>query len=580
MPENRANWPKLVPQGSEFFRRAEAAFSLWDLDLVLVDWSEKLAARSAFSEQSPTKLGDIYPALAKPPAADLVQRVISTGRPQSVRLAASTDDRYDLLLLPAKEGLAIVEIGAADRNETATAHEQERALLLHQATHDVLTGLPNRRQFSDELGRLLPTNDKSGLALMQIDLDDFKPVNDTLGHGAGDIVLKLAAGRIRSVLGMDETAFRLAGDEFAIIQTAQEQPGKAERLADALVGEFKKPFVVDGITVFVGASIGIAIAPRDGDEGEQLMKAADVALYAAKKEGRRRARTFDPSMLVVLEQRELLRRSLRVALQHGEFFLEYQPLFDRSRTVTGFEALLRWRHPRLGVIPPIAFIPMAEADGLMSEIGQWALEEACRQALNWPDHYTVAVNLSPAEFLTAGFTDRVSQTLDLIGFPAERLELEITETVLLERTTNNLDTLNILNVLGIQISLDDFGTEYSSLSYLKNFPFDNIKIDKYFVNDLMGDEKSRTIVRSVIALSHGLGMRVTAEGVETAEQAAWLLEEGCDRLQGHFLSPPMHVDRIGQFLGPPKVRRGNSGGSRAMTGPEGAGMAIGQGGAG
>jgi len=580
MPENRANWPKLVPQGSEFFSRAEAVFSLWDLDLVLVDWSEELAKRSGFNEQTSTKLGDVYPALANPPSADLVQLVINTGRPQSIRLGVSTHDRYDLLLLPAKEGLAIVEIGAADRNETTTAHEQERALLLHQATHDVLTGLPNRRQFSDELGRLLPTDDNSALALMQIDLDDFKPVNDTLGHGAGDIVLKLAAGRIRSVLGMDETAFRLAGDEFAVIQTAQEQPGEAERLADALVGEFKKPFVVDGITVFVGASIGIAIAPRDGDEGEQLMKAADVALYAAKKEGRRRARTFDPSMLVVLEQRELLRRSLRVALQHGEFFLEYQPLVDSSRTVTGFEALLRWRHPRLGVIPPFAFIPMAEADGLMSEIGQWVLEEACREALSWPDHYTVAVNLSPAEFLTTGFTDRVSQTLDLIGFPAERLELEITETVLLERTINNLDTLNILNVLGIQISLDDFGTEYSSLSYLKNFPFDNIKIDKYFINDLLDDEKSQTIVRSVIALSHGLGMRVTAEGVETAEQAAWLLEEGCDRLQGHFLSPPMHVDHIGQFIGHRKARRGNGGATRTMTGPEGAGMALGQGGAG
>ncbi|CCM79211.1 putative bifunctional diguanylate cyclase/phosphodiesterase [Rhizobium mesoamericanum] len=579
MPENRANWPKLVPQGSEFFSRAEAAFSLWDLDLVLVDWSKKLAERSGFSEGPLTKLAEVYPALANPPSADLVQLVIKTGRPQSIRLGVSTDNRYDLLLLPAKDGLAVVEIEAADRTETTTAQEQERALLLHQATHDVLTGLPNRRQFSDELGRLLPSDDKSGLALMQIDLDDFKPVNDTLGHGAGDIVLKLAAGRIRSVLGTNETAFRLAGDEFAIIQTAGEQPGEAEQLAEALVGEFKKPFIVDGITVFVGASIGIAIAPRDGDEGEQLMKAADVALYAAKKEGRRRARTFDPSMLVVLEQREVLRRSLRVALQHGEFFLEYQPLVDRSRTVTGFEALLRWRHPRLGVIPPIAFIPMAEADGLMSEIGQWVLEEACREALSWPDHYTVAVNLSPAEFLTAGFTDRVSQTLDLVGLPAERLELEITETVLLERTINNLDTLNTLNVLGIQISLDDFGTEYSSLSYLKNFPFDNIKIDRYFINDLLDDEKSQTIVRSVIALSHGLGMRVTAEGVETAEQAAWLLEEGCDRLQGHFLSPPLHADHIGQFVGHRKARRTNGGATRTVTGPEGGRMTIGLGGA-
>lgn len=575
MPENRENWPTLVPHGSEFFSRVAAVFSLWDLDLVLIDWSETLAKRSGFNRQQPTRLGDIYPMLKAAPSADLVQLVIKNGTPQSLRIGVSTDNGYDLLLLPAKEGLAVIEIAVADRIESTPAHEQERALLLHQATHDALTGLPNRRQFSDQLGRFLPTGGGCGLALMQIDLDDFKPVNDTLGHGAGDIVLKLAAARIRSVLGSGETAFRLAGDEFAVIQTSHEQPAEAERLADALVGEFKKPFVVDGITVFVGASIGIAIAPRDGDEGEQLMKAADVALYAAKKEGRRRARTFDPSMLVVLEQRELLRRSLRVALQHGEFFLEYQPLVDRSRTVTGFEALLRWRHPRLGVIPPIAFIPMAEADGLMSEIGQWVLEQACREALSWPDHYTVAVNLSPAEFLTAGFTDRVSQTLDLIGLPAERLELEITETVLLERTINNLDTLNTLNVLGIQISLDDFGTEYSSLSYLKNFPFDNIKIDKYFVNDLLSDEKSRTIVRSVIALSHGLGMRVTAEGVETAEQAAWLLEEGCDRLQGHFLSPPMHVDHIRQFIAPRKGRRGNGGGGRDATG-----MAIGQGGAG
>lgn len=580
MPERRASWPKLVPPGSEFLRRADAAFSLWDLDFVLVDWSEKFKRREGFNEQAATRLWDVYPALANPPSADIVRLVVNTGRPQSIRLGISTGDRYDLLLLPAREGLAVIEISGADLNETTRAQEQERALLLHQATHDVLTGLPNRRQFSDELGRLLPTGGESGLALMQIDLDDFKPVNDTLGHGAGDIVLKLAANRIRSVLGTDETAFRLAGDEFAVIQIAQEQPGEAERLAEALVGEFKKPFVVDGITVFVGASVGIAIAPRDGDEGEQLMKAADVALYAAKKEGRRRARTFDQSMLLVLEQRELLRRSLRVALQHGEFFLEYQPLVDHARAVIGFEALLRWRHPRLGVVPPIAFIPMAEADGLMSEIGQWVLEEACRAALDWPAHYTVAVNLSPAEFLTAGFTDRVSQTLDLVGFPAERLELEITETVLLERTINNLDTLNTLSVLGIQISLDDFGTDYSSLSYLKNFPFDNIKIDKYFIDDLLDDEKSQTIVRSVIALSHGLGMRVTAEGVETAGQAAWLEAEGCDRLQGHFLSPPMHVDHIGQFVGHRKGRRSNGAAPGNRAGPEGVQTAVGQGGSG
>ncbi|MBB3544314.1 EAL domain-containing protein [Rhizobium sp. BK399] len=575
MPENRPDWPKLVPQGSEFFHRAAATFSLFDLDLVIIDWSDDLAKREGFAGRSTVTLSDVYPTLARPPIAELVRQVIKSGRPRSVRLGRTPDEQCDLLLLPAKDGLAIIEIAAGDLAGETHAQEDERALWRHQATHDVLTGLPNRRRFSDELARLLPTKG-TNLALMQIDLDDFKPVNDTLGHGAGDIVLKLAANRIRSVLGTDDTAFRLAGDEFAIIQLAQGQPREGERLADDLIAEFKKPFVVDGITVFVGASVGIAIAPRDGNEGEQLMKAADVALYAAKKEGRRRARTFDPAMLIVLEQREFLRRSLRVALQHKEFFLEYQPLFDPSRTVTGFEALLRWRHPRLGVIPPIVFIPMAEADGLMSEIGQWVLEEACRAALNWPDHYTVAVNLSPAEFLTAGFTDRVSQTLDLVGLPAERLELEITETVLLERTTNNLDTLNTLNVLGIQISLDDFGTEYSSLSYLKNFPFDNIKIDKYFINDLLDDEKSQTIVRSIISLSHGLDMCVTAEGVETAEQAAWLLAEGCDRLQGYFLGPPMHVDRLGSFIRHGKKARIDAA-AGTTTRAHGAQMSVGQG---
>jgi EAL domain-containing protein (putative c-di-GMP-specific phosphodiesterase class I) len=248
-------------------------------------------------------------------------------------------------------------------------------------------------------------------------------------------------------------------------------------------------------------------------------------------------------MLQTLEQRELLRRSLRTALVQKQFFLEYQPLIERS-TVTGFEALLRWRHPLLGVIPPAAFIPVAEADGLMDEIGQWVLDQACREALTWPAHYSVAVNLSPAEFLTSGLTDRISQTLDIVGLSPERLELEITETVLLERTINNLDTLNTLNVLGIQIALDDFGTEYSSLSYLKNFPFDNIKIDKYFVSDLEEQQNSQTIVRFIIGLAHGLGMRVTAEGVETSKQAAWLEEQGCDRLQGYFFSRPVGPDGI------------------------------------
>ncbi len=277
------------------------------------------------------------------------------------------------------------------------------------------------------------------------------------------------------------------------------------------------------------------------------MKASDLALYTAKKEGRGRAKAFDPAMLELLEQRELLRRSLRMALVQQQFYVEYQPIAEGG-CIVGFEALLRWHHPLLGKIPPASFIPMAEADGMMPEIGAWVLEQACNEAMKWPENYLVAVNLSAAEFLTSGLTDRISQTLDLVGLPPERLELEITESVLLERTVNNIDTLNTLNVLGIRISLDDFGTEYSSLSYLKTFPFDTIKIDKYFITDLETDLKSQAIVRCIVNLAHDLDMQVTAEGVETPGQADWLHSVGCDRLQGYLVSRPLAVEAIDDFI--------------------------------
>ncbi|NRP72811.1 putative signaling protein [Ensifer psoraleae] len=497
-----------------------------------------------------TTLWHIYPELLAPGPKSAIEFVIGNGLPRTVEIAdMATGNRRILVIFRSANGIGIIEAESSSAyRETSSQSESDRALLLHQATHDALTGLPNRRQFSDHLRGALPVPNGARLALMQIDLDDFKPINDTLGHSAGDDVLKMAAERIRSVLRDREFAYRLAGDEFAVIQWRADQPKEAERLAEALVNTFKAPFTIEGINVFVGASVGVAVAPADGNEVEQLMKAADIALYAAKTDGRGRARTFTRSMLVVLEQREMLRRGLRSALQEGQFFVEYQPLVKTSSSVVGFEALLRWRHPLVGIIPPNVFIPMAEADGLMSEIGQWLLERACRAAITWPPHLTLAVNLSPAEFLHEGLTDRVAQTLDLVGIRADRLELEITESVLLERTINNLDTLNTLNVLGVRISLDDFGTYYSSLSYLKNFPFDTIKIDQYFIKDLEADEKSQTIVRSIIALAHGLGMNVTAEGVETSGQAAWLQNEGCDRLQGYFLGLPMPAEAIGAFL--------------------------------
>ena len=249
-----------------------------------------------------------------------------------------------------------------------------------------------------------------------------------------------------------------------------------------------------------------------------------------------------------MDDHQTLRRDLRLALKRKELFLEYQPIVA-GRSIAGYEALLRWRHPVFGLVPPVTFIPIAEADGLMPEIGVLALRQACTDALNWPQHQSIAVNLSPAQFLSADLTDSISQTLDAVGFPAERLILEITESVLLERTINNLDILNILKLLGIRIALDDFGTEYSSLAYVKNFPFDYIKIDKYFISDLIENENSGTIVDFVIGLAHGLGMAVTAEGVETEQQARWLIEKGCDHLQGYFFGRPMGATAVESFNG-------------------------------
>jgi diguanylate cyclase (GGDEF)-like protein len=530
------------------FTQKDELISLYDESFHLIDCSPRHSKTYIIDSLVDATLWHVYPGLLAPKPKSAVEFVLASGVPRSVEIAdATTRDRLALLIFRTPRGIGVVEVEGGATYRKASS-DSDRALLLHQATHDVLTGLPNRRQFSDQLRGTLPVPNGAKLALMQIDLDDFKPINDTLGHGAGDAVLKMAAERIRNVLGEREVAYRLAGDEFAVIQWKVDQPAEAERLADAVVKAFKEPFTVEGINVFVGASVGIAIAPGDGNETEQLMKAADIALYAAKKDGRGLARTFSRAMLIVLEQREMLRRSLRTALQEGQFFVEYQPLVRLPSSVVGFEALLRWRHPIVGLIPPSVFIPMAESDGLMSEIGQWVLEQACRTATTWPDHFTVAVNLSSAEFLREGLTDRVAQTLDAVGLRADRLELEVTESVLLERTTDNLDALNTLNVLGVQISLDDFGTYYSSLSYLKNFPFDTIKIDKYFIKDLETDEKSQTIVRFIIALAHGLGMRVTAEGVETRGQITWLQKEGCDQLQGYFLGVPMPAAAIDEFL--------------------------------
>ena len=536
---------------TDFLTNTADLVSFYDRDFRLTHYGARFKGVHGRAVVPGASVWEIYPSFLHARLREEFDRVLDGGSPTSIDLRRLPSEApRSAAVFRAADGIGIIESKQVEHGRRSVAEEQEHVILLHQATHDVLTGLQNRRRFSERLPQILSTVDRSKqkAALLQIDLDEFKAVNDTLGHGAGDTLLQLAAGRISDVLQDGESAYRYAGDEFAVIQSGKDQPAEAERLARLLIEAFKAPFLINDIPVFVGASIGIAFGPDHGIESEQLMKAADIALYAAKRDGRGCARTFNRSMLLLLEQRENLRRSLRAALQQGELFLEYQPLIRPPSSVVGFEALLRWRHPELGVIPPGVFIPIAEGDGLMDEIGRWVLEEACRQAMTWPSSLTVAVNLSPAQFLSGSLTDTVAQIIDAVGIRADRLELEITESVLLEQTIDNIDTLNTLNVLGIRISLDDFGTYYSSLSYLKNFPFDNLKIDQYFIADLETDRKSQTIVRSIIGLAHGLGISVTAEGVETLGQARWLIEENCDCLQGHFLGPPLGAERTRDFI--------------------------------
>ncbi|WP_342236944.1 putative bifunctional diguanylate cyclase/phosphodiesterase [Inquilinus sp. OTU3971] len=518
--------------------RELVAFCSDDLRLVLLGDG----FRDAFplAAEPGAELCNILPKFADPAVRDALLNLREVGMALDVDMPhPATGVRINAHVFRTGVGFGVIVQPTVKREGSSDHGEVDT--LLHWATRDSLTGLQNRRVFSDSLAGILAGlgRSKMGVALLQIDLDDFKAVNDTLGHGAGDALLQLVARRIEEALDRNAVGFRYAGDEFTVIQTADGQPQAAERLADTIISRLRVPFEISGIPVFIGASVGIAFGIEHGSSTEQLMKAADIALYAAKSEGRGRARIFNNAMLLFLESRESLRRDLRKALQRGELFVEYQPVVRLPVSVVAFEALVRWRHPDAGVIAPGAFISIAEADGLMDEIGQWVLEQACTDALEWPPTINIAVNLSPAQFRSGMLTDNVAKILDRVGIYPERLEFEITETVLLEQTTDNLDTLHTLGLLGVRVLLDDFGTSYSSLGYLKDFSFSGLKVDKYFIRDLEVNPKSQTIVRSILGLAHGLGMTVTAEGVETDTQAKWLAREGCDRLQGFLIAPPL-----------------------------------------
>jgi len=425
--------------------------------------------------------------------------------------------------------------------------EESQARSQYLAYHDSLTGLGNRLLFKEQLEEALKDVSVAShpLAVLFLDLDGFKAVNDTLGHSIGDLLLKSVATKLRDILPRTDRIARLGGDEFAILQISATQPGSSIALAEKIIEVVGQPNSIDGHDVTVGASVGIAVA-RPGDiNTENFLKSADLAMYSAKSDGRGTYRMFDPEMDAVVQARRLLERDMRTALAQDGFRLFYQPLVNlQTKKVTAFEALMRWQHPERGMVPPSDFIPVAEEMGLIVQLGEWALRQACAEATEWPDGVCVSVNLSPLQFSKGNLVSSVMSALASAGLPASRLELEITESVLLEKSERNITILNQLRDLGVRISMDDFGTGYSSIGYLRSFPFDKIKIDQSFVRDLLVDEGSLAIVRAIAGLGVSFGMITTAEGVETEEQMRCLNLEGCIEVQGYLYSRPVPADEI------------------------------------
>jgi diguanylate cyclase (GGDEF)-like protein len=452
-------------------------------------------------------------------------------------------------------------------HEDITLRQQAEARIVFMARHDALTRLPNRVLFQERLEQAIDLLGRgTGCAILCLDLDHFKLVNDTLGHPIGDGLLQAAAERLQACVREVDTLARLGGDEFAIIQLGLERPEDAALLAGRILTAFSEPFQIDGHQIVIGASVGVAMAPADGTLAEKLLKHADIALYLAKTEGRNMVRFFEPHMDARIQQRRMLELDLRGAIIRNEFELYYQPLVDLDvDTVTGFEALLRWNHPVRGLISPAEFIPLAEETGMIVAIGEWALRTACSEATTWPAHITLAVNLSPVQFKKGNLVSIVKAALAASGLPANRLELEITESVLLQDTVGTLAALHELRGMGVAVALDDFGTGFSSLSYLRNFPFDKIKIDQSFVRDLVKDREAIAIIRAVTSLGHNLRMKTTAEGVETVEQLNTLREEGCTEVQGYFFSHPKPASELPSLLESLRIRGNESANARLTS---------------
>jgi diguanylate cyclase (GGDEF)-like protein len=425
--------------------------------------------------------------------------------------------------------------------QDVTERREAEARVAYMAHHDALTGLLNRGALRERLAEAVGRSQHGRpCAVLHLDLDRFKEVNDTLGHPAGDELLRSVARRLLSCVRETDTVARLGGDEFVILCQGEEQPHAAARIAARVIAELRCPHRIDGRPVSVGVSIGVAVAPEDGEEPGQVMIRADLALYGAKRDGGGRFRFFEPEMQARVVARRCLEADLHQALRDEQFELHYQPLVNLTRgCVSGFEALVRWRHPERGLVRPDDFIPAAEAMGLIVPLGKWILSRACADAASWPAGLKVAVNLSAVQFTDPGLEGAVAAALAASGLAPGRLELEITESLLLRDTEETIAVLRRLRASGASISMDDFGTGYSSLSYLLKFPIDKVKIDRSFVLAMDERPEGAAIIRAVAGLCQTLGIETTVEGIETPEQMKQVASQGCGEGQGYLFSPPV-----------------------------------------
>jgi len=497
------------------------------------------------------QFGEFQARIGDPPRAGL--------QPGRLDASASAAGRFAIAERTMPTG-AVIEVrtgglpdgGFVQTFTDITKRREAEAHVARLASEDPLTGLPNRRVFGAALDRMSERHANGDdaaaageFAVLFLDLDRFKVVNDTLGHRIGDLLLQEVAGRLKRALQPSDLLARLGGDEFAIVVTSATSRAGVESVARRLTEMVSQPYEIDGHRIRSSVSIGIAIGPRDGANADDLLMAADLALYAVKATARGNYRFYEKAMNEEINDRRQIEMDLREAIERRELELHYQPIIDlRRNVVTGFEALARWCHPVRGMVPPAVFIPVAEDSGLILPLGTWALTEACQRAAEWPAPLKIAVNLSPVQISTPNLDKVVKSILAETGLAPQRLELEITERLFMEDSEKTLSALHRLKELGVRISMDDFGTGYSSLSYLRSFPYDKIKVDRAFVSDLAAGTEHVVIVQAVVSIARALGMTTTAEGVETVGQKEFLAALGCDEAQGYLFSAPVTIEKV------------------------------------